>query len=154
LLVEVDSLLELNAVKRKDFGSLNWQLYDPNGKAWFWFNINQEGVADGKVNKLTIAFDGDFQQWPSPAEERQIALLIAKYRQLQELFRGLNADVLCGWTDRFMGGYKPPELDPSCENQVFRFAKTGRQILVAPMEEGRVRRDGEDNWRIIVDTQN
>lgn len=149
--VEVDSPLELRPTESPEFGGLDWQLYAETQKPWFWFSITREGWSPGRVLRLHIAFDGDFQQWPIPEDDREVVPLVTKYRQLKALFHDLEADVLCGWSDHFRGGYVPAEEDPEAVHQVFRFAKRGRQVLVRPLEEGRGRRAGENDWRVIVD---
>jgi len=76
---------------------------------------------------------------------------IAKYHQLKELFVLLNADVVRSWSSAVL---QTEEEDPNFSSQRFRFAKQGRQIVIAPMEERRRPRPEEDRdgiFRIVID---
>ncbi|HWQ93627.1 MAG TPA: hypothetical protein VN673_18340 [Clostridia bacterium] len=135
--------------------SLSWA-YFLNELCWFgcnlWLNSTPDfstGVHDGKIIRMSMTFEEEMSSWALPPEEVNRA--VTKYAQLYELFNVLQCDEMAGYSDSHYCDGMVFEEDPDHMQKIFRFARTGRQILIIPMEEGRARRVGEETWQLIVD---
>jgi hypothetical protein len=136
--VETDDVIAARPFHNPRFNGVYWELYDVVGKEWFWLSIRKESLVGGRVGRLFIAF---YEGYFSLMSEEDVPNAIAKYHQLKELFRLLEADVLSGRCS-------------SAGGERFRFAKQGRQILIGPMEELRRPRPEEEQegtFKIVVD---
>jgi hypothetical protein len=142
-------------LREKAFRRLSWTFFSQDGDEWFVcsiFSDEEEGyftVRDEKLLRMCIAFDEEPSSWALTCREAEWA--VRKYHQIYELYKLLNCDEVNGYSDNHYSAGTSFEEDPDHLQKIFRFAKKGRQILIAPMEEGRARRDGEDNWRVIID---
>jgi hypothetical protein len=126
---------------------------------WYWvsfYSYPGEGsreaqtcIVDGKLARLIVSFDEEPNSWTLTPEETQRA--VRKYREIQELYEVLECDEVNGYSDTHYSAGTDMKEDPEHLQKIFRFARKGRQILTVPMEEGRVRRADEHDWRLVVD---
>lgn len=167
LLVEADGSLitvgtsrpwELTPLSDPRFHRLDWAFLASQTEPWLSFAIyvdrsptptSRTCVQDGKVIGMSVAFEEEMNSCSLTTEEADRA--IRKYHQLYELFGVLDCEEVAGYSDSHYCGGTALEQDPEQVQKIFRFAKSGPQVLIAPMEERRARRPGEDYWRVVVD---
>jgi hypothetical protein len=144
----------LQPITNPAFRRLTWEFFDSADRVWFWCSISRNpeeeatdpdpswrSVIDGKLVKMRITFDEELRARSDDEEWRR--RFLQKYQQVKELFHLLDADLVRAWSDRYWGGFETEKDDPDFNHQVFRFAKSGRQFFLAPLEQGRVPRPDE-----------
>ncbi|MEI6197722.1 MAG: hypothetical protein WCS42_25695 [Verrucomicrobiota bacterium] len=158
----IDKPWKVNPLSNPEFKLLSWHLmgteklryYEDAGwpqPEWFSCIINhwpEEGfpsIKAGKVTRFMLNFDEELDKagWSSgvDSQEAVVKRAIQRYDQIQELFTLLDCDEVNGYSDSFGEG--------TCE--IFRFAKTGQQILMKHLEERRGRHKYEMDWRVVID---
>jgi hypothetical protein len=105
------------------------------------------------VVRLVCSIDEDLTPWYLKHHPQHLDSAITKYHFLKQLFHDLDCDSVDGFSEKYdRGVYHPGDPDPGFEGRIFRFAKTGRQILIQPLEERRTMRDDEgETWRVVTD---
>ena len=114
-----------------------------------------DSVRNGKLVRLVLAFDPDINPWVLARGDnaKHLDLAIEKYHEMKALYELLGCDSVHGYSDSYGESYSNIFDDPGFDYKLFRFAKTGRQIILPPLEERRAMREGEGcaQWRLVID---
>ena len=112
-------------------------------------------VKNGRIIKLVLSFEPDLN--PLRLREGDVHLeklgfAIERYFFIRFMYEYLECDSVDGNSDSFEEWYPLDPPGPTFEHTLFRFARTGRQIFLQPLEERRAMRpDEEKTFRRIVD---
>ena len=151
------------AIVGADCHTLRWQLTcKENGSTLMYFTISRhEGPHDpynsfknDKVIRIAVSMPEDFMPRRFMGKPAVLRGAIENYHLLKRMMLELECDSIDGNSDGFDKGVYDGDPDPGFEGKLFRFAKTGRQILIVPLEERRDVREEEfesDSWRHVVD---
>jgi hypothetical protein len=146
-----------------DCYQLRWQLLcKETGSALMYITISRnEGPQDpynafknDKVIRVAVSMPEDFMPRRFMGKPDVLRGAIENYHLLKHLMLELECDSIDGNSDGFDRGIYEGDPDPGFEGKLFRFAKTGRQILIMPLEERReVRKEELDSgsWRNVID---
>ena len=149
--------LDLDAIRiflREKCG-LYWDLSFGDDPSWFsvvlysqHWERGYDCARDGRLIQMLMCFSEDIPDWS--LNEPVLRRAEQKYFQIFEFFREMGCSVVSGYNDVFAGGYEPESNDPDLEHPIFRFAKTGTNILIAPFEERRMWRPNDYGWRVVI----
>ena len=147
---------EFHPLRDAAFRNLTWD-FQAREIVWFRcciFSSPEESVSclrDGKVSRLIVNFDEEPNSWDLSQKPEEAERAVRKYRQIQDLYVFLGCDEANGYSDSHYSAGTALTKDPEHIQKIFRFAKSGRNVLIVPMEEGRPRRVGETEWRRVAD---
>jgi hypothetical protein len=141
------------------FSRLDWTIVR-EGIEWFRCAVyadkelppfNKTCVRGGRVIRLVLNFDEEPNSWDLAQKPDEAARAVQKYHQIRKLCSVLGCDEVNGYSDSHFSGGTALTDDPDHIQKILRFAETGRNVLIVPMEEGRARRVGEHDWRKVID---
>lgn len=146
-----------------DCYQLRWHLLcKETGSTLMYITISRnEGPQDpynafknDKVVRVAASMPEDFMPRRFMGKPDVLRGVIDNYHLLKRMMLELDCDSIDGNSDGFDKGVYEGDPDPGFEGKLFRFAKTGRQILIMPLEERRDVYEEElenDSWRHVAD---